>query len=70
MEEIDENEADIFALSNKLNKLQDENDDLRNCSMRSTLISRGIPEEEQNNSWNVTKHLVITLVNKATLGLL
>ena len=70
MKEIDKNEAEIFALSDKLNKLQDENNDLRNCSMRLTLIFRGIPEEKQNNSWNLTKHLVITLVNKATLGLL
>ena len=36
--------------------------------MRSTLIFRGIPEEEQNDSWeNVTKHLVNTLVKKLRL---
>ena len=66
----EQNKAEIFALSNKLNKLEDENDDLINRSMRSTLIFRGIREEEQNDSWeNVMKHLVNTLIN-ATLGLL
>ena len=61
--EREQNKAEIFALSNKLNKLEDENDDLRNRSMRLTLILRSIPEEEQNDSWqNVTKHLVNTLV--------
>ena len=69
--EREQNKVEIFALSNKLNKLEDENDDLRNRSMRSTLIFRGIPEKEQNDSWeNVTKHLVNTLVKKVTLGLL
>ena len=69
--EREQNKVEIFALSNKLNKLEDENDDLRNRSMRSTLIFRGIPKEEQNDSWeNVTKHLVNTLVKKVTLGLL
>ena len=29
-----------------MNKLKDENEDLRNRSMRSTLILRGIPENE------------------------
>ena len=66
--EREQNKAEIFALSNKLNKLEDENDDLRNRSMRSTLIFRGIPEEEQNYSWeNVTKHFVNTLVKKLRL---
>ena len=61
--EREQNKAEIFALSNKLYKLEDENDDLRNRSMRLTLIFRSIPEEEQNDSWqNVTKHLVNTLV--------
>ena len=68
--EREQNKVEIFALSNKLNKLEDENDDLINRSMRSTLIFRGIREEEQNDSWeNVMKHLVNTLIN-ATLGLL
>ena len=66
--EREQNKVEIFALSNKLNKLEDENDDLRNRSMRSTLIFRGIPEEEQNDSWeNVTKHLVNALVKKLRL---
>ena len=66
----EQNKAEIFALSNKLNKLEDKNDELINRSMRSTLIFRGIREEEQNDSWeNVTKHLVNTLIN-AALGLL
>ena len=52
VKERNQNKAEIFALSsNKLNKLEDENDDLRNRSMRSTLIFGGIPEEEQNDSW-------------------
>ena len=29
-----------------MNKLKDENEDLRNRSMRSTLIFRGVPENE------------------------
>ena len=29
-----------------MNKLKDENEDLRNRSMRSTLILRGVPENE------------------------
>ena len=62
VKERDQNKAEIFTLSNKLSKLEDETDDLRNRSMRSTLIFRGISEEEQNDSWkNVTKHLVNTL---------
>ena len=66
--EKEQNKAEIFALSNKLSKLEDENDDLRNRSMRSTLIFRGIPKEEQNDSWeNVTKHLVNTLVKNLRL---
>ena len=70
MKERDQNKTEIFALSNKLNKLEDENDDLKNRSIRSTLIFRGIPDEEQNDSWeNVAKHLVNT-GKKATLGLL
>ena len=68
MKKRDQNKTEIFALSNKLNKLEDENDDLKNRSIRSTLIFRGIPEEEQNDSWeNVTKHLVNTLVKKLRL---
>ena len=52
VKERNQNKAKIFALSsNKLNKLEDENDDLRNRSIRLTLIFRGIPEEEQNDSW-------------------
>ena len=66
--EREQNKAEMFALSNKLNKFEDENDDLRNRSMRSTLIFRDIPEEEQNDSWeNVKKHLVNTLVKKLHL---
>ena len=66
--EREQNKAEMFALSNKLNKFEDENDDLRNRSMRSTLIFRDIPEEEQNDSWeNVKKHLVNTLVKKLRL---
>ena len=66
--EREQNKAEIFALSNKLYKLEDENDDLRNRSMRLTLIFRSIPEEEQNDSWqNVTKHLVNTLVKQLRL---
>ena len=65
VKERDQNKTEIFALSNKLNKLEDENNDLRNRSMRSTLIFRGILEEEQNDSWeNVMKYLVNTLVKK------
>ena len=30
----------------RMNKLQDENEDLRNGSMQSTLIFRGVPENE------------------------
>ena len=52
VKERNQNMAEIFALSsNKLNKLEDEHDDLRNRSIRSTLIFRGISEEEQNDSW-------------------
>ena len=52
VKERNQNMAEIFALSsNKLNKLEDEHYDLRNCSIRSTLIFRGISEEEQNDSW-------------------
>ena len=50
VKERNQNKAEIFPFSNKLNKLEDENDDLRNRSMRSTLIFRGISEEEQNDS--------------------
>ena len=32
-----------------MNKLKDENEDLRNRSMRSTLILRGVPENEQSD---------------------
>ena len=37
VKERDQNKAEIFALSNKLSKPEDENDDLRNCYMRLTL---------------------------------
>ena len=68
VKERDQNKTEIFVLLNKLNKLEDENDDLRNRSMRLTLIFRGIPEEKQNDSSeNVTKHLVNTLVKKLRL---
>ena len=40
-------------LTNDITQLKEENEDLRNRSMRSTLIFRGIPEDEASDSWEV-----------------
>ena len=34
-----------------MNKLKDENEDLRNRSMQSTSIFRGVPENEKSDAW-------------------
>ena len=34
-----------------MNKLNDENEDLRNRSMQLTFIFLGLPENEESNAW-------------------
>ena len=34
-----------------MNKLKDENEDLRNRSLRSALVFRGVAENEENDAW-------------------
>ena len=51
-----------------MDKLKDENEDQRNRSMRSTLIFRGVPENEQSDAWeDVSRHLVSFLSSKLNL---
>ena len=51
LEEVKDNMTRDFKkqteeIHKHMNKLKDENEDLRNRSMRSTLIFRGVPENE------------------------
>ena len=51
LEEVKDNMTRDFKkqteeIRKHMNKLKDENEDLRNRSMRSTLIFRGVPENE------------------------
>ena len=52
-----------------MNKLKDENEDLRNRSMRSSLIFRGVPENEQSDAWkDVSRHLVSLLPSRLNVN--
>ena len=52
-----------------MNKLKDENEDLRNRSMRPTLIFRGVPANEQSDAWeDVSRHLVSLLSSRLNLN--
>ena len=52
-----------------MNKLKDENEDLRNRSMQSKLIFRGVTENEQSDAWeDVARHLVSLLSNRLNLN--
>ena len=46
-----EQSIETLDLIEKIETLQQENEDLRNRLMRSTLIFRGVPESEKNDSW-------------------
>ena len=63
--ETNQIKVEISLLTNHISKLQDENEDLGNRFMRSPLIFRGIPEDEQNDfGEKVTKYLTDTLAKK------
>ena len=70
LEEVKDNMTRDFKkqteeIRKHMNKLKDENEDLRNRSMRSTLIFRGVPENEQSDAWeDVSRHLVSLLLNR------
>ena len=52
-----------------MNKLKDENEVLRNRSMRSTLMFRGVPENEQGDAWeDVSRHLASLLWSRLNLN--
>ena len=52
-----------------MNKLKDENEDLRNRSMQSKLIFRRVPENEQSDAWeDVARRLVSLLSNRLNLN--
>ena len=70
-EEITELEQRLTQPTNKilqeLETLKEENRNLRNRSMRSTLIFRGTPESEQSDVWeDVSKNLVNRLCDMQT----
>lgn len=50
-----------------MNKLKDESKDLRNRSMRTTLIFRGVPENKQIWEDN-SQHLVSLLLSRLNLN--
>ena len=50
-----------------MNKLKDESKDLRNRSMRTTLIFRGVPENKQIWEDN-SRHLVSLLLSRLNLN--
>ena len=51
LKETIEQSIETLDLIGKIETLQQENEDLRNRSMRSTLIFSGVPESEKNDSW-------------------
>ena len=51
-------------IQKQLKTLDDENEDLRNRSMRSTLIFRGVRETEKNDSWEETSRLLVNILIK------
>ena len=52
-----------------MNKLKDENEDLRNRSMQLTFIFLGLPENEESNAWeDVPPHLVSLLSSRLNLN--
>ena len=52
-----------------MNKLKDENEDLRNRSLRSTLVFRGVAENEENDAWeDVSQQLVSLLSSRLNLN--
>ena len=52
-----------------MNILKDENEDLRNRSMRSIFIFQGVPENEQSDAWeDVSGHLVSLLLSRLNLN--
>ena len=52
-----------------MNKLKNENEDLRNRSMQSTSIFQGVPENEQSDAWeDVSRHLVSLLSSRLNLN--
>ena len=59
------NHDDSARILADIDSLKEENEDLRNRSMRSTLIFRGVPEREQSDSWeDVSRYLSEYLANK------
>ena len=70
LKESIEQSIKTLDLIGKLETLQQENEDLRNRSMRSILIFRGLPESEKkrNDSWEeVSQNLVSLLAAKVNL---
>ena len=52
-----------------MNKLKDENEDLRNRSLRSTLVFRVVAENEENDAWeDVSRQLVSLLSSRLNLN--
>ena len=51
LKETIEQSIETLDLIGKIETLQQENEDLRNRSMRSTLIFSGVPESQKNDSW-------------------
>ena len=68
LKESIEQSIKTLDLIGKVETLQQENEDLRNRSMKSTLIFRGLPESEKNDSWEeVSQNLVCLLAAKLNL---
>ena len=64
------NHDDSARILADTDSLKEENEDLRNRSMRSTLIFRGVPEREQSDSWeDVSRYLSECLANKLGMDL-
>ena len=64
------NHEDTTRILADINNLKEENEDLRNRSMRSTLIFRGVPERDQSDSWeDVSRYLSEYLANKLGIDL-
>ena len=65
MKQWEVNHKDTSRILADIDNLKEENEDLRNRSMRSTWIFRGVPKREQGDSWeDVSRYLSEYLANK------
>ena len=61
-EPIEESIDLTLGLIRKIETSLQENEDLRNRSMRSTLIFHGVPKSEKNDSWEKVSQILVGLL--------